>query len=58
MGIAFLMAIIAGVIGWRRAAKRGGKRADCMQYALAHGIPAFLVSLIVLTLSANMGLLG
>ena len=55
MGIAFLIAIAAGFIGWRRAARRGGARADKIQYALAHAIPAFLVTLIALVLASNMG---
>jgi hypothetical protein len=55
MGIAFLIALAAGFIGWRRAAKRGGVRADKIQYALAHGIPAFLITLIALVLATNMG---
>lgn len=58
MLVAFLIAIAAGVVGWRRAAKRGGKRADCIQFALAHGIPAFLITLIVITVAANLGLVG
>lgn len=58
MLVAFLLAVAAGTIGWRRAAKRGGKRADCIQFALAHGIPAFLITLIVMTLAANFGLVG
>lgn len=58
MGTAILVAIAAGIIGWRRAAKRGGKRADCIQYALAHGIPAFLITLLVLMIAARMGWVG
>ncbi len=55
MGIAFLIALAAGLIGWRRAAKRGGTRADKIQYALAHAIPAFLLTMIALVLAAKMG---
>ncbi len=42
----FLAAFILGcLIGWYRAAKRGGSFADRVQYALAHGIPIALVTL-------------
>ena len=42
----FLAAFILGcLIGWYRAAKRGGTIADRVQYALAHGIPIALVTL-------------
>ena len=30
--------ILGAVLGWRRAAKRGGNRADKLQYAAAHGM--------------------
>lgn len=34
-----LPAILTGaILGWVRAARRGGNRADKMQYALAHAI--------------------
>ncbi len=42
----FLAAFILGcLIGWYRAAQRGGSFADRVQYALAHGIPIALVTL-------------
>ncbi len=35
----FIAAIIAGaIIGWTRAARRGGNRLDRLQYAIAHAI--------------------
>lgn len=48
MWIGFLFFIIGAAIGWRRAAKRQGTTADKVQYALAHGIPGFLIGMIVL----------
>jgi len=50
MWIGFLFFIIGAVIGWRRATKRQGTRADKVQYALAHGIPGFLIGMIVLVI--------
>ena len=45
----FLAAFVLGcLIGWVRAARRGGGFADRIQYALAHGIPIALVTLGVL----------
>jgi hypothetical protein len=48
---------IGAIIGWIRAGKRGGNRLDKLQYAVAHGIALFLLTL-VLTLAGDwMGLL-
>lgn len=58
MVIAFIAALLAGLLGWRRATAAGGKTADKLQYAAAHGIPAFLVTLILMTVAARMGWLG
>lgn len=58
MLVAFFVAILAGLVGWRRAAAAGGVRADKLQYAAAHGIPAFLVTMIAMTVAARMGWLG
>lgn len=55
MPIALLLFAIFAVIGWRRAGRRGGTTADKLQYAMAHGIPAFLVGLIVMVAAANFG---
>ena len=38
-----------------RAARRGGTTADRAQYALAHGIAAFLVGLLAVVIAARMG---
>ena len=43
MLVALVLGLAAAAMGWRRAAKRGGNRADCIQYAAAHGIPVFLI---------------
>ena len=42
IGIAF---VLGCAIGWYRAARRGGGIPDRIQYALAHGIPAALITL-------------
>ena len=44
--------ILGAIFGWYRAGKRGGNRLDKLQYAFAHGIAFFLVTL-VLTLIAD-----
>ncbi len=45
----FIVAFVLGcLLGWTRAARRGGTLADRAQYALAHGIPVALVTLGVL----------
>jgi len=48
--------VAAAVIGWRRAVARGGNRADQVQYALAHAIPATLAMLLLQILVFNLGL--
>jgi hypothetical protein len=55
VGIAFVLGF---GLGWYRAARRGGGVPDRIQYALAHGIPAGLATLIALTLAARMGWLA
>lgn len=42
-------------LGWRRAAKRGGARADKIQHALAHAIPATLFMLLFQTIALRIG---
>lgn len=45
----FLAAFALGcLLGWIRAARRGAGITDRIQYALAHGIPAGLMTLVVL----------
>ncbi len=52
----FLAAFILGcLIGWYRAARRGGNFADKAQYALAHGIPIGLLTLAALIALAWLG---
>lgn len=53
IGIVFF--VIGGFIGWRRAARRGGTVADRVQYALAHGIPAFLIGMLVTVILIRTG---
>ena len=58
MVVALILFAIFAVIGWRRAERRGGTVADKLQYAMAHGIPAFLVGMVVMVAAANFGWLG
>ncbi len=53
-----IAALAAGTIGWIRAGKRGGNRADQVQYALAHAIPAALAALAVQIVLIRAGILG
>ena len=55
---ALVLMVLAGAVGWHRAGKRGGTTADRFQYAAAHGIPAFLAVLILMTIAGRMGWLG
>ena len=52
IGIAF---VLGCALGWSRAARRGGEVPDRIQYALAHGIPAALITLVAVTVAARMG---
>lgn len=58
MVVSLVIALCAALVGWFRAARRGGTTADRLQYAAAHGIPAFLLSMIALTIIGHMGWLG
>lgn len=58
MTVGLVLFLIAGAIGWRRAARRGGTVADRVQYALAHGIPAFLIGMVAVLIAARAGWLG
>ena len=55
MPIAIALFIVGAVIGWRRAARRGGTTADKLQYALAHGIPAFLAGIVIVVIVLRAG---
>jgi hypothetical protein len=58
MVVALILFAIFALIGWRRAERRGGTTADKLQYAMAHGIPAFLATLIVMVIGLNFGWFG
>ncbi|HVH03542.1 MAG TPA: hypothetical protein VM891_11455 [Amaricoccus sp.] len=47
---------LGAVLGWRRAAVRGGDRLDKLQYAAAHGILFVLVALVATLAAARLGL--
>jgi hypothetical protein len=50
-----LVAFVLGcALGWFRAARRGGGTPDRIQYALAHGIPAALITLAAITIYARL----
>lgn len=58
LAVIVLLSLVAAAIGWRRAARRGGRTADRLQYAAAHGIPAFLIALVLAVAAANLGWIG
>ena len=55
---ALIFGVCAGAIGWLRATRRGGSGPDKVQYAMAHGFPAFILAMIGMTVAARMGWLG
>lgn len=55
MLIAIAFFVVGAAIGWVRAARRGGTLADRLQYAMAHGIPAFLVGVVLVVVGLNFG---
>ncbi len=53
-----VLAFAIGVlVGWRRAASRGGDRLDRLQYAAVHGIAFTLAALVAVVLAQRAGLL-
>ncbi|MEM9429505.1 MAG: hypothetical protein AAGA32_08400 [Pseudomonadota bacterium] len=46
------------VLGWVRAERRQGSRADKLQYGAAHGIAFALVALFFVIVAARTGLLA
>ncbi len=50
----FVAFALGCTLGWLRAARRGGGVPDRIQYALAHGIPAALVTLVAVTIYASL----
>ena len=56
-GMLLLLAFALGaLVGWRRAARRGGDRLDMLQYAAAHGILFVLVTLVATIAVERFGL--
>jgi len=39
--------VLGAAFGWWRAARRGGNRLDCAQYAAAHGIFFFILGMVI-----------
>ena len=55
--IGALIGLLAGAaLGWERAKRRAGTRADRVQWALAHGIPGAIIGFIVSITLVNTGL--
>lgn len=53
--IIIIALIIGGLLGWFRAAKRDGNRADKLQYAAAHAI---IFAIVALFTTLILGMLG
>ncbi|MEM9061908.1 MAG: hypothetical protein AAGD13_15720 [Pseudomonadota bacterium] len=58
MVIALIAGLLLGILGWVRATRRGGSRADRAQYALVHGIAGFLVTMVAMTIAGHVGAFG
>ncbi len=58
MVVALIIGLAGAGLGWIRARRRGGRTVDCLQYAVAHGIPAFLATMIAMTIAGNLGWFG
>ncbi|UXU74647.1 MULTISPECIES: hypothetical protein [unclassified Paracoccus (in: a-proteobacteria)] len=46
--------LIGAAIGWKRAAKAGGNRADKLQYAAAHGLALTVLGVFLTVLISRM----
>ncbi len=46
---------LGALLGWQRAARRGGDRLDQVQYAVAHGILFGLLMLVVMVAAGWLG---
>lgn len=55
MVLALLFLIGGCAIGWFRAERRGGNRADKIQMALAHGIPLGVLGFAIAITIVNLG---
>lgn len=52
-----VLAFLAGVIiGWRRAARRGGVLADKLQYGFVHGVALAILVLFLQVIATHLGL--
>ena len=56
MVLAAIFFCAAFALGWSRAARRSGTRADKIQFGLSHGIPAALLGLLVSVIWVNLGI--
>ncbi len=48
--------LLGGLVGWRRAGRRGGDRLDKLQYAIVHGILFALVTFGLIVVAQRLGL--
>ena len=55
MVVALVLGLAGALMGWFRAARRGGTLADRAQYAAAHGLAAFLAGMIAMVLAGHLG---
>lgn len=51
-----LVFALGALIGWRRAARRGGDRLDKIHYAAIHGIALTLAAVLVFIVAGALGL--
>jgi phosphate/sulfate permease len=49
--------VLGMLLGWRRAAQRGGDRLDQLQYGAAYGIAFTLAALALTILAERLGLI-
>ncbi|SIP87841.1 hypothetical protein [Paracoccus thiocyanatus] len=47
--------ILGAAIGWRRAAKAGGSRADKLQYAVAHALALGVLGMFLTIVLSRLG---
>ncbi|MEM8751494.1 MAG: hypothetical protein AAGF90_00820 [Pseudomonadota bacterium] len=52
----YLLAAVGFALGWTRAARRGGGRADKWQYAIGHAVALGLLGMLLATILIRFGL--
>jgi len=56
MVLALVLFLVFFAVGWQRASKRGGTRADKVQMGFAHGIPGAFLGFLIAIMLVNFGL--